>query len=239
MVLTVISHVYNEEYLIPFWLKHHKSIFDHGIIIDYNSTDRTLDIIREICPAWEIIQSRNDFFDAQNVDMEVMDIERNVVGTKIVLNTTEFLFTKEPLILAENTCFSIQELAALSDVSTSPKTLEDLFEGIQRVNEKCRGKRFIHSYPCGQYSIGRHGTYLNTTDISSSNAIIIWFGFYPWNDEVIKRKQQIGKKQPESDIAKGLGSHHRWNLDEMLNYKSNNWQNSIPYTINNFINKDI
>lgn len=56
MSITVISHVYNEEYLIPFWLEHHKHMFSHGIIIDYNSTDRTLDIVREICPVIQLVQ---------------------------------------------------------------------------------------------------------------------------------------------------------------------------------------
>ena len=30
----LFSHIYNEEYLLPFWLNHHKNIFDHGVIID-------------------------------------------------------------------------------------------------------------------------------------------------------------------------------------------------------------
>jgi hypothetical protein len=34
-MITVISHIFNEEYLLPFWLEHHRTIFDHGIIIDY------------------------------------------------------------------------------------------------------------------------------------------------------------------------------------------------------------
>jgi len=37
--MILFSHIYNEEYLLPFWLKHHKKIFDHGVIIDNFSTD--------------------------------------------------------------------------------------------------------------------------------------------------------------------------------------------------------
>ena len=47
MKLTVISGIYNEEYLLPFWLEHHRKIFDHGVIVDWHSTDRSLEIIRE------------------------------------------------------------------------------------------------------------------------------------------------------------------------------------------------
>jgi hypothetical protein len=46
---TVISHFYNEEYMLPWWLKHHRQYFDHGILIDYGSTDKSLDIIKKIC----------------------------------------------------------------------------------------------------------------------------------------------------------------------------------------------
>lgn len=35
--ITVLMHIYNEEYLLPFWLNHHKNIFDHGVIVNYDS----------------------------------------------------------------------------------------------------------------------------------------------------------------------------------------------------------
>lgn len=50
MSLTVISHFYNEEYLLPWWLNHHKNIFDNGILINYGSTDKSVEIIKSICP---------------------------------------------------------------------------------------------------------------------------------------------------------------------------------------------
>ena len=52
--LTVISHIFNEEYLLPFWLENHKNMFDHGIIIDYCSTDSSVEIIKKYCPTWEL-----------------------------------------------------------------------------------------------------------------------------------------------------------------------------------------
>jgi hypothetical protein len=88
---TIISHFYNEEYLLPWWLKHHKQFFDHGIMIDYHSTDNSVNIIKEICPTWEVVESKNKEFDAAEVDVEVMEIESKLDGWRIVLNTTEFL----------------------------------------------------------------------------------------------------------------------------------------------------
>ena len=78
MASTVISHIFNEEYILPWWLEHHKKIFDHGIIIDYASTDRSLEIIKEICPTWEVVQSKNAEFNAMAVDVEVLEYERKI-----------------------------------------------------------------------------------------------------------------------------------------------------------------
>ena len=89
---TVISHFYNEEHLLPWWLNHHKQIFDHGIMIDYHSTDRSMEIIREICPDWELRYTRNKYFDSTPIDQEVMDIEKKLEGWRMCLNTTEFLY---------------------------------------------------------------------------------------------------------------------------------------------------
>ena len=91
MKKTVICHFYNEQYLLPAWLKHHKNIFDHGILIDYHSTDNSVEICKKICPEWQVITSRNTCFDAQSVDREVMDLERDLQGWRMCLNVTEFL----------------------------------------------------------------------------------------------------------------------------------------------------
>lgn len=231
MPTTVISHVYNEEYLIPFWLEHHKDMFNHGIIIDYNSSDRTLDLVREACPTWDIIQSRNAEFTSYEIDNEVMDVEQHVVGTKIALNTTEFLFTKKPLDFAPNTCMSIQALAVLSNESSSPANLGELFGGFQRMNTTDRSPRYIHSFPRGQYTVGRHNTHLPHTHIPRTEAVVLWFGLYPWNDQVIKRKLQIKNKISEGDRVSGKGFQHQWNVNEMLDFKSRLWNASSPYTI--------
>ena len=78
-----IIHIYNEEYLLPFWLNHHKNIFDKIIIINYHSTDNSINICKEIIPNCEIITTRNNCFEAQLVDNEVMDIENKYEGFKI------------------------------------------------------------------------------------------------------------------------------------------------------------
>ena len=88
---TVITHFYNEEYLLPFWIKHHREIFDHGIFINYKSTDKSVDLIKKYAPSsWQIVDSENDSFDGNLCDLEVMRYEQRVKGWKIALNVTEF-----------------------------------------------------------------------------------------------------------------------------------------------------
>jgi len=87
--ITVIAHVFNESALIKHWLIHHKRLFDRGVIIDYNSTDDTVSIIKSICPEWKIIKPTEQFGECVN---QIHDIEKHCRGWKMTLNITEFLF---------------------------------------------------------------------------------------------------------------------------------------------------
>ena len=70
---------------------HHTKLFDHGILINRGSTDRSVEICKLFAPHWEIRDSKVLEFDAVLVDQEVMNIEKEITGWKMVLNTTEFL----------------------------------------------------------------------------------------------------------------------------------------------------
>ena len=90
----VICHVYNEELLLPYWLAHHRRLFDHGVILDYASTDGTRAAFERAGLDWELRPSRNEWFDAEAVDAEVMDVEAEFADGvwKMALNVTEYLF---------------------------------------------------------------------------------------------------------------------------------------------------
>ena len=91
MKKTIIAHFYNEEYLLPYWLEHHKNKFDHGVMINHGSNDKSVEIIKNLVPNWEIVNSELEYFDAYLTDFEVQKIEENIAGWKICLNISEFL----------------------------------------------------------------------------------------------------------------------------------------------------
>lgn len=230
--LTLVSHFYNEQYLLPFWLQHHKNMFDHGILIDYNSTDDSVNIIKSIVPDWTIIKSRNDMFDAVKCDEEVIDIEKTITGWKIALNTTEFLC-----------CTNIKEFIYKLDpdvmsicIKCIPMVESDIHEhntllsyGTSLVKQRTYGiknavrhTRTIHRSENAKYCVGRHYSHAFPAYMSSLYEIVVlWYGFSPWNQDIIKRKLQIQNKIPESDKQQNFGKEHVTTSDKLYStYKS-------------------
>jgi hypothetical protein len=234
--LTIIAHFFNEEYLLPWWLSHHVALADDGILIDYGSTDRSVDICRRLAPGWRIVRSRNHFFDARAADLEVMDIERSIDGWKLALNVTEFLCVDLEEALCEllegqgergyglrGVCMVDPPGVYATDPSYDRPLLAQRTYGyyeeavrspIVGLNHLSRS-RLLHNYPHGDYGVGRHSS-LRSSTMHPPGATIRWFGFSPWNDAVIKRKLQIVGKIPEVDAQRGLGVHHKSKLNDLL-----------------------
>lgn len=217
MQLTAITHIYNEEFLLPFWLRHHRQIFDHGVVIDYNSTDRSREIFDELAPkGWEWIPSRDALFFAEGCDQQVMEQERRFLGWKMALNITEFLFHPNPKAYLERLCPTISSIWTktymmvdrVEDRSREvrPRTplVMDRFYGMASPDGWGR-ERLIHCYPDGQYYPGRHRS--NHPAINRDDLILLWFNYAPF-DLIKRRKLQIQQQLPKSDIDLGRGHHH-------------------------------
>lgn len=207
---TIISHFYNEEYLLPWWLNHHKQFFDHGILINYNSTDDSVNIIKSICPTWEIIDSKNAVFDAKLVDDEISNLEKTIDGWRICLNTTEFLIGNYLEVDNINcTSYTIPSFVMVdNDFLNIPNYNESLINqkkfGIPYKNNFfMRRARLLHTSKEICYPLGRHFDQYNTEKFA-----ILWYGWSPFNDFIINRKLQIQNKIPESDKQRGFGSQH-------------------------------
>lgn len=224
MDITCIIHIYNEEYLLPFWLTYHKDIFAHGIIIDYQSTDRSVEICKNICPHWEIRQSANHSFGACAVDREVQDIEKTIDGFKIVLNVTEYFI---PINASLTTCdkqhtalkMHVYAPYSLPESEFYPKDLKEFFNSMANEDVRFhiahdRGYRIIHNHPEGKYNFGRHFSHLNP--VHTDDYLIIWTGFYPMNEKMLARKLQIKDKIPLSDKIAGHGGQHMMDKAQMI-----------------------
>jgi ectoine hydroxylase-related dioxygenase (phytanoyl-CoA dioxygenase family) len=243
MNLTIISHIFNEEYLLPFWLEYHKKIFDNGIIIDYFSTDKSVEIIKKICPNWKVIKTKNlnsqggPNFQADLIDVEVMEVEKTILNSyKICLNTTEFLMvrSKDSLLklLKPDYIYGIKELHAFNvNKDIYPKNLYDLIDNITHylydITYKDRIVRFLHSSNFLHYHVGRHDVITKSRriiDLETKDIFIFWLGFYPYNQEFIKRKLQIKNNIPKSDFESKAGFQHFWTenqIDEVFEERFN------------------
>lgn len=223
---TVICHFFNEEHLLPWWLNHHKQIFDHGIMIDYHSTDRSMEIIREICPDWELRYTRNKYFDSTPIDQEVMDIEKELEGWRMCLNTTEFLYgnighledRQEPTqYFIGNYVFvdmedQIKEPLTLShDMPLHEQRYWGYNDTVNRGDRKSAGSmarmnRSIHNYEI-KYNGGRHWP---GTDRSFEDLVIFYYGYADISPAGVKRKAQIQTKISEK------GHPHSYNEEAFI-----------------------
>jgi hypothetical protein len=217
--LTVFTHFYNEEVLLPFWLEHHVKLFEHGVLIDYASTDRSREIIREKAPHWEVRASKNEFFGATACDLEVMATEREFGGWKLALNVTEFLFHEDLRAYLERFEAQHPEVPAIGIPSfvmvdrvadaALPLTSEPLWRqrthGYFDGDRRTRRLRYLHRERDGAYEMGRHGT--GHRSVEAQDLALLWFGWSPYA-QIRARKLQIQMRMPESDKQAGWGWQH-------------------------------
>jgi len=223
MFKTIISHFYNEEYLLPWWLEHHKKHFDFGLLINYASTDRSVEIIKDICPDWAIVDSINQMFDAKLCDEEVMTYEQGLKGWKVAINVTEFLVGNFDIMndVADQE-IKIPCVAMIDeDPSQVPVYSKPLIEqkkfGIDftrstiiRPPKIYRRPRCIHNKNNVKYNLGRHYTSYDTDQLK-----ILWYGYSPYTEQLKKRKLQIQYKIPELDKMRGFGGEHLVNSNDL------------------------
>jgi hypothetical protein len=225
---TVLCHFYNEEWILPFWLRHHREIFDHGVMIDYYSTDRSAQLIRDFCPTWEVITSGNANFLPQPVDDEVMGHEAKLEGWRICLNATEFLFgnyarmhdnpgtdqifvgqwmftdmerREEPFYLNVNLPLYQQRWWGYGIVKD--------FAANQSYGSVPRAPRSLHNHTLRYSVVGRHypGNPQTHPDLS-----IFYYGYASLEQGSINRKMQIQTQCPNA----GDNTNHKFTFDQLM-----------------------
>lgn len=209
---TVITHFYNEEYLLPWWLEHHKKYFDHGILIDYHSTDNSVNVCKEICPTWEIVTSRNSDFQANTIDDEVLSLEKNLDDWRIALNVTEFLVGDLDRLMYSNGAKHRYLIPSITFYDWNPNgelkrdlpLWEQKTTGIHyKDNFMARRARSLHNYFIVRYPVGRHFEKFDCED-----ALVFHYANCISSPEMVQRRLQIQTRIPAADIARGLGHQH-------------------------------
>jgi nucleoside-diphosphate-sugar epimerase/SAM-dependent methyltransferase len=219
---TLICHFYNEEFLLPFWIRHHANHFDKAILINHNSTDNSIKIIEKEAPtSWKIINTSLPNFGAYEVDQEVTAVENSIEDTswKIALNVTEFLMStplrhKDTILLDSNAIGICMRNIIQSDFSFVNASLSLPYQ-INELNEDLLSdKRYLHNYiHHNLYKIGRHE--ISVPSIISNNMLIFKYqhGPYPY---ISSRKLQIKNKIPVTDVVKTYGWHHQIGLKDLI-----------------------
>ena len=233
---TVICHFRNEEFLLRWWIPHHKQIFGHGVLIDYGSTDGSAALCRDLAPDWDYVQSRNTSFDAAACDAEVMDIERGIPGWKMALNATEFLWPMDvrPLlrtaeargdvliegrgVIMADPLAIVGMTPAVQDSLVSQRYwgfLEDEGPPSWQADQLWRS-RVLHRGPDGHYDVGRHRSHLDGSHWAGSELRVLWFGFSPWTRELLERRLAVQQAIPADDRAAARGFQHLVGLEDSL-----------------------
>lgn len=224
MKLGLVAHMYQEELLLPQWVKWHREIFDVATIIDHHSKDNSISIVRELAPHWKVISSRNERFDAYDNDREVSETEHKLKEEEapdwmMALNITEQIFTpclKEKLKLLSNQAPDIQAFGMRSFCMVDPAPNDSLnvlrhsygYMDYEKGINGARRWRFIHNWLWGNYELGRHGTALRHT--TCPELLIAYWQLAPY-PLCRERKLQIKAKAVPEQLAAGLGQQH--NID--------------------------
>lgn len=214
---------------MPFFLNWHKQIFTDGIFINYGSTDNSVDIIRTLCPTWQIINPEyNNGFHARDLDREVVDAEKSVEGWKICLNVTEFVFHDDFANYLDSQPENVNgiwlpPIAMVDRMDQRDKELDDRPLVLQRPTGQfgCGNVRYtangrlVHRAEHGSYvGWGRHASDLGNV-ISPGDAYHLWFGWSPWNKQIIKRKAQIRDKIIDEDMKVMAAGTHMMTVPEL------------------------
>lgn len=202
---TVICHFFNEEYLLPWWLQHHRKIFDHGIMIDYRSTDRSRKIIQEMCPTWQIVDSRNEYFDSAIIDREVEDYERPLVGWRMALNVTEFLYgnyermnndANQQIYVGNYVFTNNSDIEVTHDKPLHEQCTLGFLDrsNTERLGNGDRPRRSLHNFSV-KYPPGRHYSQPQTYN----DLYVFYYGYAILNELALARKVQIRDKMSEKE----------------------------------------
>lgn len=255
----LFSHFYNEDALLTQWIRHHAPLFDCAVLIDYNSTDQSRDIIRREAPdSWNVVASYNREFGAMAIDAEVSGYENSFNNNhwRLALTTTEFLFTtglrrkENPIFAAEHLNANAMRIQSLSSIDREDAPKNDKSQALLRQknlfylqDDSCKGilsaeeERYMNNH----YNRFMHrirdfnnpyvvGRHEFRHASTQTNLHILKMLYSPF-PELFSRKLQIKNRIPESDKQFNFGHQHMVEYDKLAdNYGRNQRLNLVSVT---------
>ena len=225
----LITHVRNEELYLRGWLRHHRPLFDHGVIILTPSEDATARIIADEVPDWTVVGPWSPKLTTGVLERQIESIELEYPSWwKMCLTVTEYLLTRDlgpildrapgPALLVSG--YGLVDSEAERSLPYDPATpvfLQRRHGFSMReveVADRNWGRRLVHCHAQGQYGPGRHWTHHR--DAVDFDGLRLARAFYaPFNEWGVARKLGMSAGISDLDKAKGHCYEHFLTRDQM------------------------
>jgi hypothetical protein len=187
--ITLIAHIWNESFFLPYFIRHYLPIVDRALIFDYDSVDGSRDVIKQMAPDWKVRPSKNRLFGAGILQPEITAAEMEFDGWKLVMNVTEYLIHEDLRGLLhslgdEPAAFWATDMVMVDHPQHVPLPVTDAPLFTQRWHgfhtaDNFRG-RMIHNHEHGQFEDGgRHKSGLADKSLPRHDLFVAWFLWSP------------------------------------------------------------
>lgn len=230
----MVTHQRNEELLMPYFIIQHAPMFDYVFLIDFESTDKSLEIIDRFAPpSWQVVPSmQGKVFDAEITDQQVEAIEKKFPSDWVIaLTTTEFLVQpdlRNMLLNLEKKHEgpTIAQIPIITMVGNDSSELTCYKPLPQQRHQYAIGAnpdelwRYLHKETSEIYKYlpGRHRYEGRGAQMMNHDAFIMKWAWTPW-PEVRDRKMKVGETIPSSDVLSKRGFQHTSRLNNLTAVK--------------------
>jgi hypothetical protein len=225
----LVTHVWNEALYLRGWLRHHRPLFDHGVIILTPSGDATAKIIADEVPGWTVVAPWAPKLTTGVLERQVESIElEHRSWWKMCLTVTEYLLTNDlnsildrapgPALLVSGYGLVDSEAERSMPYDPAVPVFRQRRHGFDmrkvEVPDRNWGRRLLHRHPQGQYGPGRHWTHHG--DAADFPGLCLARAFYaPFNEQGLARKLGMGGGISDLDKAKGHCYEHFLTREQM------------------------
>lgn len=166
MKIDVYSNMYNEEFLLPYWLRHYETFADRIFIWDDHSTDKTLEILNShpkvtLLPREK--KGHHDYYYVTELYPQYERYSRGAADWVIIADADEFIYhpnIREILAAAKERGVPALQCSGFAMVSDKlPSGNGQIYDEIKTgIRDKAESKWTIHSPDIKiRHRKGRHG----------------------------------------------------------------------------------